>query len=137
MSDHIPDLWKQIAINNLLPKSQYKILLYNIYCPSIKSNIKDRVYLSIGDESISALLSHYIIESRVYLNQSYIIESYIIDSISALLLLNATKQEMDVVEEIELKEVQDNKETEEDKIIVEDEYPIINILELLHYFCRS
>ena len=137
MSDHIPDLWKQIAINNLLPKSQYKTLLYNIYCPSIKSNIKDRVYLSIGDESISALLSHYIIESRVYLNQSYIIESYIIDSISALLLLNATKQEMDVVEEIELKEVQDNKETEEDKIIVEDEYLIINILELLHYFCRS
>ena len=83
------------------------------------------------------MLSHYIIESRVYLNQSYIIESYIIDSISALLLLNATKQEMDVVEEIELKEVQDNKETEEDKIIVEDEYPITNILELLHYFCRS
>ena len=42
-SDHFPDLWKRIAINNLLPKSQYEFFPYDMYCPSIKSNIKDRV----------------------------------------------------------------------------------------------
>ena len=35
------------------------------------------------------------------------------------------------MEETEFKEVQDNKEAEEDKIIVEDEFPIINIFKLL------
>ena len=55
LSHHLSDFWKWTAIKNLISKRQYEILSYDMYCPSIKSNIKDRVcnhfgiyYLSIA-----------------------------------------------------------------------------------------
>ena len=78
-----------------------------MYCPGIKSNIKDRVCNYCG---------------IYYLR---------ITTVKRCRAGDGCESNSKVVEETEFKEVQDNKEAEEDKIIVEDEFPIINIFKLL------
>ena len=79
------------------PKAQHDILLDDMYCPGIKSNIKDRVCNYCG---------------IYYLR---------ITTVKRCRAGDGCESNSKVVEETEFKEVQDNKEAEEDKIIVEDE----------------
>ena len=42
-TDRYADLWQRIAVNNLVPLNDYETLPYDMYCPSVKSAVKQRV----------------------------------------------------------------------------------------------
>ena len=42
-TDRYADLWQRIVVNNLVPLNDYEILPYDMYCPRVKSAVKQRV----------------------------------------------------------------------------------------------
>ena len=42
-TDRYADLWHRIAVNNLVPLNDYETLPLDMYCPSVKSAVKQRV----------------------------------------------------------------------------------------------
>ena len=59
-TDHYAGLWQRIAISNLVPMHNHQILPYDMYCPSVKSTVKQRVcnLCGIYFPSIAAVKRH-------------------------------------------------------------------------------
>ena len=59
-TDRYADLWHRIAVNNLVPLNDYETLPLDMYCPSVKSAVKQRVcnLYGIYFPSIAAVKQH-------------------------------------------------------------------------------
>ena len=44
-SDKFPDLWKQMAIQSLIPETDYKEILLEMYCPTVQKDILSKFAL--------------------------------------------------------------------------------------------
>ena len=59
-SDRFVDLWKRIGIQQLIPNSGFTQIPYDLYCPSLRAKVKNRVYKQCGIyyQSIAARKRH-------------------------------------------------------------------------------
>ena len=59
-SDRFVDLWKRIGIQQLIPNSGFTQIPYDLYCPSLRAKVKNRVYKQSGIyyQSIAARKRH-------------------------------------------------------------------------------
>ena len=59
-SDRFVDLWKRIGIQQLIPDSGFTQIPYDLYCPSLRAKVKNRVYKQCGIyyQSIAARKRH-------------------------------------------------------------------------------
>ena len=59
-SDRFVDIWKHIGIHQLNPNSGFSQMPYDLYCPSLKANVKNRVckHCGIYYPSIAARMRH-------------------------------------------------------------------------------
>ena len=112
-TDLYADLWQRIAVTNLVPLTDYKILPYDMYCPSVRSAVKQRVcnLCGIYFPSIAAVKRHKAgdgCEEAEYNDKE-------------------GSNDGDIFEEEEGR----NDDTEVEIVDGENECPVVNIFELL------
>ena len=105
-SDRFPDLSKRNSIKQLIPQNRYKNISYDMYCPSVKSKMKDRVCKDCGIyyPSVAAVKRHRV--GNGCENHS-----------------DQEEQEQIITE--------DGEEEDEERAIDDEECPILNIFDIL------